>query len=330
MQIGAVCLVVTACGTAPTSPTTSGSGGTSVLPLALTCPAALSTTSAATSLVVSFGPPATTGGTLPVTSSCTPASGSTFSRGTTTVTCRATDNAGQAATCTFVVTVLGVPLLTGTRFMAFGDSFTAGEVLDALSARVVSEAKSYPTQLRSLLLTRYVSQDIVVRNDGEPGEVLMSDLGYRSEETRLRYTRALTLEHPDAVLLLEGVNDLSSDGITTDQIAGVLGQMVQEAYAANVKVVYLATEPPQIPGRLRSAHASRVPDLNAKIRVVATQQHATLVDLYPAMIGNVNNLINSDDGLHPYPAGYAVIAETFFTAIKSNFEQVASSSLTHR
>jgi hypothetical protein len=40
-----------------------------------------------------------------VTVSCSPASGSTFPLGTTTVTCKATDAAGNMTTCTFTVTV---------------------------------------------------------------------------------------------------------------------------------------------------------------------------------------------------------------------------------
>src|SRR5262249_1276492 len=40
-----------------------------------------------------------------VTTSCTPASGSTFQTGTTAVTCTAHDTAGNEATCSFTVTV---------------------------------------------------------------------------------------------------------------------------------------------------------------------------------------------------------------------------------
>jgi len=223
--------------------------------------------------------------------------------------------------------VAAIPQLKGTKFLAFGDSFTAGEVLNAARRQVVNDSKAYPTLLKALLLARYTAQEFVIPNYGNPGEVLMSDLGYRSEETRLRWLRALTVERPDAVLILEGVNDLNTVGITNDQIAGVLSEMVQEAYAAQVKMVYLATEPPQIPGLLRSSQAARVPDLNSKITAVARAQAATLVDLYGAMIGNVTGLINSDDGLHPYPAGYAVMAQTFFTSIRNTFELSSSSTV---
>src|SRR5207249_2532537 len=40
-----------------------------------------------------------------VTSSCAPASGSTFAKGTTTVNCTATDASGNTASCSFTVTI---------------------------------------------------------------------------------------------------------------------------------------------------------------------------------------------------------------------------------
>src|SRR6185503_12292687 len=45
-----------------------------------------------------------------VTVVCTPASGSCFPVGTTTVTCTATDASGNTATCSFTVTVFNVCL----------------------------------------------------------------------------------------------------------------------------------------------------------------------------------------------------------------------------
>jgi hypothetical protein len=58
-------------------------------------------------VTVSWPAPATVGGVGPVTVSCTPASGSTFAVGITTVTCTATDSLGHIATCSFHVTVNG-------------------------------------------------------------------------------------------------------------------------------------------------------------------------------------------------------------------------------
>jgi hypothetical protein len=44
----------------------------------------------------------------PITPTCTPASGTTFAPGTTTVTCTATDAAGNTATASFTVTIEGL------------------------------------------------------------------------------------------------------------------------------------------------------------------------------------------------------------------------------
>ena len=317
-----------ACGSTPTTP---NGGGASAIPLAITCPAALSATAAGSTLTLTYASPATVGGTLPVTSTCTPASGTAFSRGTTAVTCRATDAANASASCSFNVTVSGVPLLKGPTFLAFGDSFTEGEILSAaLGLKRVDSARSYPHLLEVALQTRYSAQPVIVSNRGLSGESLtfVNDDGNpdRAEDTRLRYGQRLTVERPDAVLLLEGVNDLNVSGISNVNITDVLARMVREAYAAGAKQVYLATLPPQIPGKSRSGQAARVPDLNTLIRTTATTERATLVDVYAAMIGNINTMINAEDGLHPLPAGYQVMADTFLAAIRGNFEQAGTSS----
>src|SRR5262249_29732497 len=56
---------------------------------------------------VSYASPTTSGGVAPVTTSCTPPSGSQFPVGSTQVTCSATDAARQVASCAVVATVTG-------------------------------------------------------------------------------------------------------------------------------------------------------------------------------------------------------------------------------
>ncbi|MGE3512815.1 MAG: HYR domain-containing protein, partial [Vicinamibacterales bacterium] len=76
--------------------------------------------------VVTFSP-TTTLGAEPVTTVCTPPSGTSFAIGTTAVTCTATDARQRVASCSFSVTVEQPPRLSVTRFVAFGDSMTWGE-----------------------------------------------------------------------------------------------------------------------------------------------------------------------------------------------------------
>jgi len=53
--------------------------------------------------VATYPPPVATDNCPGVMTSCTPPSGSSFSLGTTTVTCTATDTSGNTATCSFTV-----------------------------------------------------------------------------------------------------------------------------------------------------------------------------------------------------------------------------------
>lgn len=73
----------------------------------VTCPTNITTAAAAgqTSKVVTYTAPAATDNLAGVTTNCTPASGSSFPVGTTTVQCTATDTSGNTANCSFNVTV---------------------------------------------------------------------------------------------------------------------------------------------------------------------------------------------------------------------------------
>jgi hypothetical protein len=102
---------------------TSGTGGGScsftvtvndTQPPTITCPANIAVAAPATCPPTSGRPvtfaPTASDNCPGVTVVCTPASGSIFPVGTTTVTCTATDTSGNTATCTFTVTVFSACL----------------------------------------------------------------------------------------------------------------------------------------------------------------------------------------------------------------------------
>src|SRR5262249_57566687 len=109
---------------------------------------------------------------------CSPPSESLFQIGTTTVTCTATDSRQRVATCMFQVMVVAPPKLTVTRFVAFGDSMTAGEdgnnvVASFFSPRAIVSSP-YPSLLRTSLAARYTTQSqiITMRNEARPAHPL--------------------------------------------------------------------------------------------------------------------------------------------------------------
>jgi lysophospholipase L1-like esterase len=293
-------------------------------PPTLTCPAPVTaSTISASGTTVTFAAPTVTAGKEPVTVACTPASGSTFALGATTVACTATDSLNRTATCSFTVTVSRTPQLTVTKFLAFGDSITAGEVsfpvagaqrdgTPSFRLRIVPEA-SYPTVLRSLLTARYTAQvsNIVVTNEGLSGEQARSDLA------QTRFAQAVSSLRPDVVLLMHGYNDISNPSVLTDT-ANAIGRMASEARHRGARVFIANLAPSRTSGN-NARPSSSVTGFNDRLLPVIRGEGATLVDIYSALLPDVNTYIGID-GLHPNEAGYRKIAETFLAAIQANLE----------
>ena len=211
------------------------------------------------------------------------------------------------------------PRLSRTRFLAFGDSFTAGEVTNPLAASpslvnklVIVSTASYPSQLQAQLRTAYVSQApaIVVTNSGEASERILDGVN--------RFPGVFDMYRPEAVLLMEGANGLAQVG--PDISTGVMRIMVQYAKANGARV-FVGSMLPQVAGRPRgTTPAGELLAFNNTLQIMSTQESVTYVDLYNSMLADAATLIGGD-GLHPTEAGYRKIADVFFTAIKAALEE---------
>jgi lysophospholipase L1-like esterase len=300
--------------------------------LAITCPAAQTGVSVLSQPVaVSWTAPTTSGGTAPVSTSCSPATGSTFAAGTTAVTCNAIDAASQFAKCSFDVVITRPPQISVSRFLAFGDSITWGTDRDAIPAAALLEpppSTSYPNQLAGTLSARYLDQTVTMANEGWPGEAIETGVS--------RLPGVLTSTSPQVLLLLHGANNLlgSPTNATADYIASQLRLMIRATKAQRpATIVLLANFPPQFHptaeelskyctdgvNRDRGLGAEIVPYLNQKIAALAGSEGATLVDLYAPLNTAVKTYIGCD-GLHPTVAGFTLMAETFYSVIQRTFE----------
>jgi lysophospholipase L1-like esterase len=310
--------------TSPTSPTQPPPSNGQPPALTITCPASPTVTAQnASGIQVTFAMPVTAGGTAPVQTSCTPASASLFPVGTTTVRCTVTDAGQRTNSCSFNVTVMApVPQLTRTRFLAFGDSLTVGEVTQPTGMRasdgspylrlVVVPAASYPTQLLTQLRGRYTGQttQLQVANSGNAAEW--------AEDGAKRLPGVLANARPEAVLLLEGINDISALGTPGVQRAWLAIDTMAKEVRNRGGRLFLATLPPTRSGS-KSVPLTLVQSLNSLIRTTARGENAVLVDLYEALSSDVNRYIGVD-GVHPTEAGYQRMADTFFAAIRTDLE----------
>ncbi len=284
-------------------------------PPELTCPSPF-TVSAVTSAgaTINYGPPDSRKGQGSLTVSCTPATGTTFPVGVTEIACVATDSLNRTASCKFSVTVAAPPRLRASRITAFGDSLTAGATVIGNDPYAVftRPETAYPTVLSQLLATRYTDQTIAVFNRGLPGE--------QAARALPRFIATLAGDAPDAVVVQEGYNDYNQ---TTNDVAGIegavrgLSELAAEARRRGVRV-FLCTLAPSRPGRV-AVPMSAIQFINDRIRVIARAENAVLVDVYSALLPEVNANV-SIDGLHLTPLGYQRVAETVFAALRAEFE----------
>jgi lysophospholipase L1-like esterase len=304
LAAAAICAGLAACGGPSERPGP-------VAELSITCPGNRSVESQdGSSITVSFDTPVSAGGTAPVSTSCTPQSGSQFPVGNTTINCQARDSANHVAGCSFTVAVQAAPRLSATRFLAFGDSITAGVVSNPLGLMIVSPPQSYPYVLQDRLVARYRQQTPVVLNEGNAAELA-------SVEGIQRFRGVLLASRPEVVLLMEGSNDLGF--ATANAAISALRSMLIEARSQNVRVG-LATIPPMRSGgfRRRDAVAVMIPGFNDRVRGLAAAEGVPLIDVYNGMKDDLSLI--GDDDLHPTPRGYDVMAGIFFEAIRANFE----------
>ncbi len=318
-----------ACGSAPTAPTAVSQPPAPPLVATptITCPVVPGTaTVSSAGAAISFATPVVDGGQAPVTVACSPTSGSLFPIGTTAVSCVATDQLNRTASCGFAVVVTRIPQLSRTRFLAFGDSTTAGEVVapvagpthqaDVPSHRlVVVPAAAYPTVLQARLAERYLAQTPMVVNAGRSGE------GAADSATLPRFIEAVNTHRPDVVLILTGYNDLlglGPLGVNATGAIAAVNALAAEARGRSARV-FIGTVTPNRPGLRRSIPTSVLQSFNERLVGVARGEGAVLVDLYAALAADVNTYIGAD-GLHPTEEGYRRMAEVFFAAIRDDLE----------
>jgi lysophospholipase L1-like esterase len=273
-------------------------------------------------MAVSYDTPPVSGGEGAVTVSCSPQSGETFPIGTTEVKCTATDTLSRTSSCSFNVTVAKLAQLSKLRYMAFGDSITAGEITApigglmggqrAIHKQIIVPGSSYPAVLERTLRGRYASQanEIIVANYGVGGE--------KAVNGRDRFIAGLNTVRPDAVIIIDGANDIPAgeDGAASTAASAVRG-MADEAARRGIRV-FIGTPVPGKPGP-KQINTFLLQDYVARMRQVAAQSGATLIDFYGIMLPDADRYIGID-GLHPNELGYTKMADIAFQAIQAAFE----------
>lgn len=206
--------------------------------------------------------------------------------------------------------------LGATRFLAFGDSITAGveSQYDGMFF-FDSPAAAYPYNLEGML-AGHPPGGFVVTNSGVPGEAAFT--------ARNRLIGELQAGRPQVLLLLEGINDMTGSGRTPSQAASSVAALVETGRLFNctvlVATMFQTYESRRPDGTIKNnAHQSIQAFNNELLSRVAGQQNVHVIDLYAAFGTNWGAGYVGNDGLHPTSAGYLRMANEYHNRIAQIF-----------
>lgn len=166
--------------------------------------------------------------------------------------------------------------------VAIGDSLTAG--------MGVEEGEAYPALLEAAL--RSAGHDVRVINAGISGETTSGTLA--------RLDWVMTLE-PDIAILETGAND-GLRGLDTAMVRDNLRRIIQTLQGKGVVVVLAGM---QMVWNLGPAYTS---EFNRIYPELAKEEGVILMPFFLEGVA-MRPEFNQDDGLHPNPAGYRIIAQ---------------------
>jgi lysophospholipase L1-like esterase len=147
-----------------------------------------------------------------------------------------------------------------------------------------------------------------------PGAVNAGRSGDVSAQVLARYREHYAGRHFDAIVILAGINDLAS-GVSVDTLRQNVVALAEEA-RPNARRLYLASLLPVSAGFPPSVR-QRIVEMNAWLRNYAAGLGAGFIDYYPEMADANGHAIDAyfPDGLHPSPAGYAVMRRVLAAAL---------------
>jgi len=136
--------------------------------------------------------------------------------------------------------------------------------------------------------------------------------GQTTPQMLVRFRQDVIALKPKVVVILAGTNDIAGNTgpETLEQIEDNLASMADLATANHIRVVLCSVTPafdfPWSPGK---TPAPKVVALNAWIKAYAAEKGYVYVDYHSAMKDERDGLPTalSHDGVHPLPAGYAVM-----------------------
>jgi len=144
--------------------------------------------------------------------------------------------------------------------------------------------------------------------------------GQTTPQMLIRFRNDVILLHPKAVHIMAGTNDIAGNtgAATMATVEGNIASMAELAHAHGIKVI-LASVPPAaaFPWSPAKRPVPQIAELNSWLRGYAKAHGHSYVDYHAALTtaeGGMKPGLSSD-GVHPTPAGYAIMKPLALAAI---------------
>jgi len=150
--------------------------------------------------------------------------------------------------------------------------------------------------------------------------------GQTTPQMLVRFRQDVVELRPKVVVILAGINDIAGNtgAETLEQIEDNLASMADLATANHIRVVLCSVMPAfDFPWKPGMTPAPKVLALNAWIKAYAAEKDYVYVDYHTAMKDERDGLPAklSYDGVHPLPAGYAVMTPLVEAGIEKALAQ---------
>jgi lysophospholipase L1-like esterase len=150
--------------------------------------------------------------------------------------------------------------------------------------------------------------------------------GQTTPQMLLRFRQDVIDLKPKVVVILAGTNDLAGNTgpETLEQIEGNLASMAELATVHHIRVVLCSVLPAfDYPWRPGLDPAPKIDKINAWMKAYAAEKGEVYVDYHTAMKDERDGLpaTLSKDGVHPLPAGYAMMAPLVEAGIEKALAQ---------
>lgn len=137
--------------------------------------------------------------------------------------------------------------------------------------------------------------------------------GQTAPQMVLRFRQDVIDLKPKVVVILAGTNDIAGNTgpETIEEIEGYIASMSELAHANHIRVVLCSILPAfDYPWKPGLTPAPKILAINAWMKAYAAQHGDIYVDFHTAMKDSREGLpaALSNDGVHPLPAGYAMMA----------------------